>query len=248
MEIEKLKISNLRNEEHYNFNLDFSGLVAQHTAAALGVETKLPAYLAALGKEHQALNTVQASATTEEITDADAQRDDTTRGLVGSIKLALNHFDAEVRKSAKKLKLLLDTYGEIATKPYDQETASITKLVSDLEGAYASDVAALGIAGWVLGLKNQNIAFDNLKKQRYDESTIKPQQNLKDARIETDTCYRAIIKRIEALIEINGETAYAPFVLALNQRIDNYQKVLAQRQGRNAKNEEETDGQQPEGA
>lgn len=250
MEILVLKLNNLRNEEHYKFNLDFRDLVGQHTPAALGLELKYPPYLAALGIEEQALNIVRRSAITDELSVADSKRDTLLSGMSGNIKSALNHYNNDVRKSAKRLDILLETYGEIAKKPYDQETASIIKLVAELEGAYAADVALLGIAGWAQELKTQNLAFDNMKKQRSSENITKPLQDLKSARIETDTCYRAIIKRIEALIEINGETAYAPFVLALNESIESRIQLLALRQGRNAKDDEkdENNDPKPEGA
>ena len=241
MEIITLYLINLRNEEHYKLNLDFTKLVTQYTPAALGIEAKYPAYLAAFNSETAALNVVRGSVLTDGLFVADSERDNTFSGLAGTIKSALNHFDPETRAAASRLKLLFDTCGNLATKPYDQETAAIIKLVSDMEGAYAADVATLGIAGWVAELKTRNNAFDSLKNTRYDENTAKPQQNLKEARQKTDTAYRAIVKRINALIEVNGDTAYAGFVAALNERIENYQRVLAQRQGRNAKDNESGD-------
>lgn len=241
MELNALKLKNLRNEEHSNFYLDFTMLVTQYTPAALGIELKYPAFQSAFNLETAALNVVQGSVLTDELFVADSERDNTASGLTGTIKSALNHFNPEVRSAASRLVLLLDTYGNLATKPYDQETASITKLVSELEGSYAADVATLGVGGWVAELKNRNNAFNNLKNMRYGEDSAKPQQNLKLARQETDTSYRAIVKRINALIEVNGYTAYAGFVTAVNQRIENYQLVLAQRQGRNAKANENDD-------
>jgi hypothetical protein len=238
MELNALKLKDLRNEEHSQFHLDFKGLVNQFTVNTLGIETLYPAYQTAFDLEVTALNVVQASAVTSDLFVADSERDNTASGLTGTIKSALNHFDPEVRSAANRLMLLLDTYGNLAIKPYDQETASITKLVSELEGSYAADVATLGVGGWVAELKARNNAFDSLKNQRYSENSSKPQQNLKMARQETDTTYRAVVKRINALIEVNGDTAYAGFVNALNQRIEHYQLVLAQRQGRNAKDKD----------
>jgi hypothetical protein len=246
MEILKFKVSNLRNEEHYMFHLDFSGLVTQYTPAALGIEPMYPAYLAALRAEEQSLNVIKASAITSELTDADTRRDYTFSGLLGTIRSAMKHFDPEISKSAARLKMLLGTYGYVPSKPYDQETAALIKLVSELEGPYAPDVAKLGIAGWVEKLKTQNTEFDNLKNQRYGESTLKPQQNLKQARIVTDNAYRNMVKLINALMVVNGAAQYEAFVGALNQRIENYRRVLAQRQGRNA--EIESPDEQTEGA
>ena len=241
MEIIALYPNNLRNEEHSMFNLDFTRLVDQFTPAALGIELKYPAYLTAFGMETLALNVVQGNVLTDELFIADSERDDTSSGLAGTVKSALNHFNPVMRAAATRLMLLFDTYGNLSTKPYDQQTAATIKLVSDLEGPYAADVATLGVGGWVAELKARNNAFDSLKNTRYDENSAKPQQNLKQARAETDVAYRAIVKRINALIEVNGSAAYEGFVAALNQRIENYQLVLAQRQGRNAKKDEEGD-------
>lgn len=242
MEIAKFKMNSLRNEEHYKFNLDFAGLVTQFTPETLGIQTLHPIWQAAFDTETATLNVVRASAFTSELYDADVARDGTFKGLAGTVKSALNHFEAGVKVAAARLEALLDTYGAIFAKPYDQETAAIIKLVSELEGSYAADVATLGIAGWVADLKAKNLAFDELKKSRYTENTTKPQQNLKLARIETDRAYRAIVKRVNALIEVNGAEVYAGFVAELNQRIENYRLVLAQRKGRKAAGEESPEG------
>ncbi len=241
MELGTLKLKNLRNEEHNMFNLDFVNLVTRFTPEVLGIQALYPAYNAAFELETAALNVVRGSVITDELSVVDNERDTLFSGLSGTIKSALNHYDAEIRAAASRLKLLLDTYGNLSTKPYDQETAAIIKLVDELEGPYAADVAKLGITGWVIELKNQNLAFDTLKNTRYAENAAKPPQNLKEARLATDKAYRAIVKRMNALIEVNGEEVYADFVTEMNQRIDNYKTVLAQRHGRKTKsNNDET--------
>lgn len=238
MELLKLRLLNLRNEEHYKFNLDFSGLVTQFTPEKLGIQNLYPAYQSALAEEVSLLNVVRASSLTDDLFEADKLRDETYRGLDGTVRSARNHFNPEIRKAATRLSLLLDTYGAIPDKPYDQESAAIIKLVAELEGAYSPEVTALGLAGWVVELKSRNDAFNSLKNQRYSEATVKPSQNLKAARRETDIAYRAIEKRINALIEVNGIEAYVAFVAEMNQRIENYQHLLAQRKGRNTAGEE----------
>jgi hypothetical protein len=159
----------------------------------------------------------------------------------------LNHFDPAVRAAATRLKLLFDANGDLTAKPYDQQTAATIKLIADLEGPYAAEVATLGVGGWVSELKARNNAVVNVKNSRYDENAAKPQQKLKQARAETDKTYRAVVKRIDALVELNGSTAYEGFIAAVNQRIEHYQHVLAQRQGRNAKKDEDADGGAPDG-
>ena len=164
-------------------------------------------------------------------------RDKTFSGLAGTVKSALKHFDPEVSNAAIRLNDLLDLYGNLSVKPYDQETAAIIKLLSEFEGSYSTEVAKIGLTAWVQELKKQNNAFESLKTSRYDENALKPQLQIKNCRIETDKAYRAIVKRISAHIEINGDAAFAGFVNDLNLRIESYNQTLALRQGRNTKKE-----------
>lgn len=235
MEILALHLAILRNEEHYKFGIDFAGLVSKHNPETLGIQPLFPAFQSTFSIEVINLDVVRGSAVTDELVDFDIKRDVTFSGLAGTVKAALNHFIPEVRAAAARLQKLLDTYGNLAEKPYDQETAAIYKLVDDMQGNYSDDATTVGITGWVEELSRLNHAFDTLKNSRYTENASKPQENLKLARKATDKAYQAIVKRINALIEVNGETAYTAFVGELNQRIENYNILLAQRQGRNAK-------------
>jgi hypothetical protein len=235
MEIQPLHLSILRNEEHYQFNIDFSNLVTNYSAATLGITVLYPAYQAAFAIETNALDVVRGSAISDDLADVDAQRDLTFSGLDSSVKSMLFHFDAATKAAALRVEKLLDTYGKVPDKPYDQETGAITKLVNDLQGNYSNDATLLGINAWVIELQRLNIQFDTLKNSRYAEGAAKPQENLKLARKQTDKVYKDIVKRINALVVINGETEYKGFVTDLNERIVNYNNLLAQRHGRNAK-------------
>lgn len=234
MEILTLYLKSLRNEEHIKFHNDVHGLITQYTPALLGIESKMIAYVDAIGIENKALNPVRASDVTEEVSDADFDRDGTHRGFVGTIRSALKHFDPNVAKAANRIYRLLDAAGDVTIKPYDQETAAINKLIEELEGAYAADVATVGVASWVQGLKAKNQAFDALLNQRYAEDKAKYYYDMQAARKQTDKAYRDVVKRIHALIEVNGEASYADFVTELNQRIESRIQVLATRKGRNA--------------
>lgn len=234
MEILKLYFKSLRNEEHIKFHNDVHGLITQYTPALLGIEAKMIAYVDAIGIVNKALNPVRASDVTEEVSDADFDRDGTHRGFVGTIRSAQKHFDPNVAKAAGRIYRVLEAAGDVGSKPYDQETAAIDKLIEELEGNYAVDVATVGVASWVQGLKAKNQAFDTLLNQRYAENKAKFYFEMQAARKQTDTAYRAIVKRIHALIEVNGEANYADFVTELNQRIESRMQVLAIRKGRNA--------------
>jgi len=235
VEISSLHLAILRNEEHYKFFLDFSGLVNKYGTATLKIESLFAASQEALSVEGNSLNVIRKSAITDELTNADALRDATFSGLAGTVKSAQNHFRPNIRAAAVRLQYVFDSFGNLSEKPYIQETAAISKLVYELQNSYSADATTVGIVDWVEELARQNADFDQLMNTRFTESAAKPQENLKLARKETDKVYQAIKKRIEAMIEVEGEALYANFVAELNQRIENFNKTLAQRKGRAAK-------------
>jgi len=239
MKIQKIHLINLRNEEHYQFQTDFKGLVDRYTPAALGIEVAYAVYLVLYGDEGTALDMIRKSAVTEKITEADLLRDFTFRGLRDAIKAAGNHFNPSVKEAAARLQVALNHYGNITLKPYDEETAAIAALIADLRTTYAPDATLTGINDWINELQTNNTAFDTLKKERYTEEAGKTQLRMKEVRTEIDATFRTITERINALIIVNGEATYAEFVNELNQRIENYQNLLAQRQGRNAKKDDD---------
>jgi len=50
-----------------------------------------------------------------------------------------------------------------------------------------------------------------------------------------DKAYTTIVDRINALIIVNGARGYTAFVNELNERVDKYNLIIAQREGRNSK-------------
>jgi len=235
MEIKAFSITNLRNEEHYQFQLEFNGLVVKHTATTLGIEALYATYGTLLGNEYTALNVPGKSVLTDDLYDANALRNTTFRGISDTVKAARNHFDEAKQAAAKRLLVVFNTYGNVAGKPYDEETGAVTKLTNELINTYPEDIEKLGIDTWVEKLQQQNNAFATLKKSRYSEEASKTHLVMKETRTNVDATYKAMVTRINALIIVNGDTAYSSFVNELNARIDTYALILAQRQGRNAK-------------
>jgi len=235
MEIAAIHLKNLRNGEHYQFHTEFNGLVIKHTATALGIETLYATYTHLLPDEYTALNVPGKSALTDNLTDADILRDTTYKGILDTVKAAHNHFDETKQAAAKRLLVVLDAYGNVADKPYDEETGALTKLTDELLNTYGNDLETLGIDTWVEKLQQQNNAFAALKKSRYSEDASKTQLVMKETRTKVDATYRAMVTRINALIIVNGDAAYQSFVNEINARIDAFNLILAQRQGRNTK-------------
>jgi hypothetical protein len=231
MKITKIDASRLRNDEHFQFHTNFKTLVSKAGAAALNVQPQFEAYLTLYAQEDEALKKIMKSAITADIQDADKQRDLLFRGMTDANKSALNHFNPAVREAAKRLKIVFDTYGNLAQKPLNEETSGIYNLLQDLNGKYAQDAATAGLTDWMAELGASNAAFDQLTIARYEESGMKTDLVMKECRKAVDEAYRALIERINAYALIAADAAYADFIPTFNAVIEKYSNTVEQRRG-----------------
>jgi len=232
MQIDKLDTKTLRNDVHFQFYTEFKVLVERYGAAALKIKPQYDAFLPLYNDEDVALKKIMKSSFTAEIQEADRYRDGIWRGMVDANKAALQFFDEPVRKAAGRIKIVFDTYGNVAIKPYDEETSAIYNVLEDLRLKYNDDALLVGLDRWMTELGKANKRFADLTRERYDEATSKTALVLKQCRTKTDEAYRTITTRINAAIIIEGETAYAEFVPSLNTVIKHYADILAQQKGR----------------
>jgi len=232
MKTDTINVSKLRNSEHYMFYEEFIAIVMKFGASLLKIDLFFNAFLDLFKEEDEAYKTVLKSAITEEIEDADHKRDTIFRGLVDAVKSALNHFKDDVRKAAKQLKVVLDSYGNVAQKPYNQESAEIINLLQDFRGKYLADAQKVGIIDWADELDATNNAFIQLYRDRLDESSEKPATKLKEIRPKVDTAFKDITARIDAraLLDEDGDI-FNDFIVRLNVMIKKYNDILARRNG-----------------
>jgi hypothetical protein len=238
MEIETLHLTHLQNDEHYNFMLETAQLIDDATPKALKIENEYALLQPLLADEKTALHPIQASAFTVEVTKADEARDTPTLGIFKVTDGLLHHFDPEVAQAAYRIKVALDSFRGITRLPYAKQTAETIKLIENLNGPLAADVAKAGLTPWVAEIEAKNSDFIAVVGDRYNELDSRTDLRMKDVRVKIDAAYRDIVKRINALMVVEGEVAYAPFVSKLNLRIDSYNASIAKRAALNAKKAE----------
>jgi hypothetical protein len=230
MDISKIKFSRLRNGEHAQFFTEVDKLIDEVGASVLTIEPQSALLKMVLAREFEALAIIRKSVLSDELETVDQPRDNTFRGSVDSVKSALNHFDANVKKAASKVMVVLNSFGNVAALPYDEETIAIRKLATELRGTCANEISLLALEPWLTVLETQNDNFATIMKERYSEDAGRTALRMKSIRIEVEGAYKKMLKRIDALIEINGEANYTVFVTELNSRIDKYNNIVARRE------------------
>lgn len=239
MEIKNVKSHELRNEEHFGFNTEVNDLIILFTAALLGIDTKYAKYLTLYNNEAEALDVIRKSAKTGKVGDADHRRDSTFSGFKFLVEGNTHHFVAKKREAAERLKIVLDSFGKINRKTYQAETAAIDTFVDVLLSDYLADLDLLKLTEWVTELKANNEAFKAISDERYTDDAAKTELKMKAVRKDVDIAYRNMTNLIDALVLVNGAETYTPFIKELNQRIEKYNLIIAQRKGRNKKDEED---------
>jgi len=222
MKISKLDMNHLRNDAHFQFHTEFRDLAIPHGAAALKIKPQFDAYLLLYEREDDALKKIVKSALTAKIHDADVARDDTFIGMADICKGMCRHSSPAVRDAARRIQVVIDTYGNVTGKPLNEETSAIYNLVQELQSNYAADLAATNMVQWVGDLKARNEAFESLVKERFDETASKTDVVLRLARKASDGGYKEICDIVDVYVVLEGPAAYESFVRKLCAVIANY--------------------------
>lgn len=231
MEIIKSALESLTNHYHFQF---ISELIAQTNQEDYkAVKTKLaPAFtpfLQCVADEDAALLKIRKSQFEEEKQEAGAVRDQLYSGIVHTVKAGLCHFDETVCAAAERINIILNQYGNVAKMAFKSETFVIVNLLQELRNTYASDLTILLLEGWLAELEKQNNRVVTIENQQTEESADKTGLRMRDIRLKTDAAYRVMIKRLEALMLIEGEIDYQEYAYELNTRIEKYENIIALR-------------------
>ena len=94
-------------------------------------------------------------------------------------------------------------------------------------------------------LKTEAARFLELFAERNAQNATIVTGATKAARLAADNAYRAAVKRLNALAEVNGDTDYIDVINAMNTLIDRQTAIIKARatKSANKRKEEETTGQ-----
>lgn len=239
MKIKEIYLPYLSHGEHKAFHDHVITVVEEFTAATLDVEVVFEEYKKQFADENKAFMPMRKSATTAHLAAAHKRRGNIYRGLKFAVKSAGFHFNPEKEQAAHALKIVLNKFGNIKSKAYNEATAAAMLLANVCNKNYASEVALLGLGEWIAKLETVNTEFTGLMQSRNTERAQKTKLRMSKVRPNVDAAYHSLTERINALVEINGEEAYAPFIKRINVRIDKLRLTLAQHKGRLAKKRRE---------
>lgn len=225
----------LHNDEHDQLHSDIDNLINAETPEKLGITDQHTVYKQAREAEKAALQVELGSAYTKTITESDGYRDQLDYGFELFVESHLYHFDPTVQEKARRVWRIMEQYGNIRKMNYSAESSNLSNRNTEITTKYGREVAALGNGlgtQWLVKLNEANSQFSSHFGDRAQEATARISGNVLDARILVDNAFADITTRINALVIVNGEAAYAAFIDKVNYYINYHKEMLAARKSR----------------
>ena len=229
-EIYDINIQRMNNGAHFTFVSNILARAEADTAVKGKASELVSNFKAAVAAEDEALKISQKSLLTDEIAQADSDRDALYAGYKKAVEGFLAMPIADMAQAAKVLAQHIKDYKINTADQLDKETGLLVNFISDLEDKYAAQVAKLGLTAFVTNLKEANERVRTLTLQRTNEKIGITVGALKTARTASDDAYRALVKMVNALALVFGEKDYTTFIDYVNTEITHYKReVLGQK-------------------
>ena len=229
-EIYDINIQRMNNGAHFTFVSNILARAEADTTVKGKASELVSNFKAAVSAEDEALKISQKSLLTDEIAQADSDRDALYAGYKKAVEGFLAMPIADMAQAAKILSQHIKDYKINTADQLDKETGLLVNFISDLEDKYAAQVAKLGLTAFVTNLKEANERVRTLTLQRTNEKIGITVGALKTARTASDDAYRALVKMVNALALVYGEKDYTAFIDYVNTEITHYKReVLGQK-------------------
>lgn len=232
-EIYDINIQRMNNGAHFTFVSNILARAEADTTVKGKASELVSNFKAAVAAEDEALKISQKSLLTDEIAQADSDRDALYAGYKKAVEGFLAMPIADMAQAAKILSQHIKDYKINTADQLDKETGLLVNFISDLEDKYAAQVAKLGLTAFVTNLKEANERVRTLTLQRTNEKIGITVGALKTARTASDNAYRALVKMVNALALVFGEKDYSSFIDYVNTEITHYKREVI---GQKAKN------------
>jgi len=230
MFIKKIHFHLLQNEEHAGYHTYVSEYISEDGNVNSRFISQMSDHKLKLGIEKSVLDLILKNSYTQRQSDADNARDKPIQGFFAVVAGMLHHFNPAVAQAAYNVNLINEHFSDITRLSDEKQTQAFDSYIAAID-AVTADITTLALIDWVTEMKATHAAFLEVVKNRNTEKDDKPNINMKQARVDTDVAYNALVDRINAFITIEGNALFAPLVTKINGRIDQYTTTVAQRKG-----------------
>ena len=230
MELRNVRKGQLQHMEHYQFADRVLTLCKEAKTEKL--TAVLGPLEAAVAEEDKALNQPRTEPNTQKMREADERRDRSYQALRLAVALHLHSTDAATLAAAEAVNRVMEAYPNVTASNYDKETGLIRNLVADLgTDDVAQHVTKIDADLYVNRLEMDNTVFDKLFHAQLKTGVTAGAFDVKQLRAATDRALSAVLRRVEALDELEPSAPIASLITQYNNLVDNRRTLLAHRAG-----------------
>ena len=225
-EILPINLGRMNSGAHFEYVSMVLASVQSQAAVKQKVADLVAALASAIEAEDAALKVSTKSFITDDIAQADQDRDTFYAGYKKAVEGFLHMPIADMAQAAKVLNQHIKDYRINTQAQIDKETGLLANFIADLEGKYAGQVATLGLSVFVTHMKEANERVRTLIRQRVNERMGITIGALRTARTATDAAYHNLVQMVNALALVNGDADYAAFIDYVNAEITRYKREV----------------------
>jgi hypothetical protein len=170
---------------------------------------------------------VRKSILTEQIYNADKRVDNALTAIRSQVRALEFSVNTSIKQAATRVYIMLNNYGDVANKPYEQQIGDITAILKQITtgGAYYADIATLStytnyLPTLVSELSSAFTLLKNLITERGAKNVTKPDKTFKEVRREIEKIYHKIVIIINAGDILGASDAFTVFINHLNAEIE----------------------------
>lgn len=231
LQIDSVPLQKMYYTAHFAFMHSVIELFDTEKLASHGFDGLINDLKVALSAQSKAANVNRKSFFTVELVKINQEREDLYAGFYFYHQSCMRHYDKAVRKAAEETNHLIKNIATIHNCSNKNRTHRISFIVEVLRKSYADVVEQLKMGEWLHQLEMLNMAYERKEQQRFEKRIEDGSGNAGKKRVATDRAYRALIKRLNALIELEGMDDYRKTVELLNVEIKSKKKSIAIREG-----------------
>ena len=224
--INSISLTRMNSGAHFEYVSMVLTSIQSQAAVKQKVADLVAALASAIEAEDEALKVSTKSFITDDLAQADQDRDTFYAGYKKAVEGFLHTPIADMAQAAKVLKQHIKDYRINTRAQIDQNTGLLANFIADLEGKYAAQVATLGLSVFVTHMKEANERVRTLIRQRVNERMGITVGALKAARVNTDAAYHNLVQMVNALALVNGDADYAAFIDYVNAEITRYKREV----------------------
>ncbi len=223
--------ASFRNDELVSFAEETVIQISAAPEVASGLEHLAPAFETAVKNMRSCLNVLTGCPEVAEVRESDSLRDKKYASFVSLVRAMSVDDDEEIAQAAQQVLDIISKIPNPTRLGDNTETSKINTLVENLL-PFAGQIERIGATARFQGMNQANKDFARMQDTRYTAESAKASGNMKSAIVQWKPVYKSVVKRVNALIEVYGETPYKQFADAHNQAITHYKNIIKQRKGK----------------